>query len=282
MSSAEARREAEGRWIERRAASGWRLTRIGDAWARRQLAGFFVWRDLKLRYRQTMLGVAWVLIEPSAGALAAALIFGQAANLPSDGLPYGVFALVGFVAWTYLSESIVASTECLTRDPALVTKVAIPRLIVPVAAVLNPLVDLAVAMGAVAVAMIVFSVAPSVWIALFPICVLWLVAIALGFGVWLSSLQVQYRDVRYVVGLLVQLLLLASPVAYSAELVPSAWKWLYYANPIAGGVSAFRSSITGAPLDVAAITVSPVVTCLLLLSGLVYFQRREPRFADLI
>jgi lipopolysaccharide transport system permease protein len=243
---------------------------------------FFVWRDLKLRYRQTCLGIAWVVLEPMVGAVAAALIFGSAANLPSEGLPYGVFALIGFVAWTYLSESIVASTECLTRDSALITKAAFPRLIMPTATVLTPLVDLGVELVAVAVAMAAFAVTPSVAVLLLPVSVAWLVAIALGFGLWLASLQVQYRDVRYVVGLLVQFLLLASPVAYSVQVVPEAWRWLYFANPIAGGIAVFRSSITGVPLDLAAITISPAVTCILLFSGLVYFQRREPRFADFI
>jgi lipopolysaccharide transport system permease protein len=160
--------------------------------------------------------------------------------------------------------------------------VAFPRLIAPLAAVITPLVNLGVALGAVVVAMIVSGVAPSPWLALFPVCVLWLVAIALGFGVLLSCLQVQYRDVRYAVGLLLQVLLLASPVAYSAQLVPVDWRWLYYVNPIAGGVSAFRASIAGSPVDAAALTVSPTVTLVLLVSGLVYFQRREPILADLI
>jgi lipopolysaccharide transport system permease protein len=273
---------SSSRWIERRPTRGWRLGAIRHVWAYRQLAGFLVWRDLKLRYRQTALGVAWAVIEPTSAAVAAALIFGRAAQLPSEGLPYGVFALTGFVAWTYLSESILAATDCLTRDRALVTKVAFPRLVAPMAAVTTPLVDLGVSLVIVALAMVLFGVAPSVWVLLLPAVVVWLVAVALAFGSLLSSLQVQYRDVRYATGLLIQVLLLASPVAYSASLIPSSWRWLYYCNPMAGAISAFRASITGSPLDISALTISPTITLVLLVAGLAYFQRREPRFADVI
>jgi lipopolysaccharide transport system permease protein len=271
------------RWIENRASRAW-LPRYGftEILAYRDVALLLALRDLKLRYRQTFFGVAWAILQPLAGAAIFTVVFARLARVPSDGLPYLIFAYGGFVVWTYLSTSVSAAAEGLVEYRSLVTKVYFPRVLVPLGAVLPGLVDLAVGLVVLAILMVGYGVAPSAAVLLLPVWVAWAVALAFATGLLLSALNVQYRDVRYALTFLIQLWLFASPVVYSSSLFDGLWRYLYAANPAVGVIDGFRWSALGAPAPDATVLVSLGAWILLLGAGLLYFGRVERRFADRI
>ena len=268
-------------WVENRPTNGW-MPRIDfrELWAYRELAFFLALRDLKLRYKQTFFGIAWAIFEPLGAALIFTIVFGRLAGLPSDGVPYAVFVFAGMVAWTYLARGVVAAADSLVEHRALVTNVYFPRLLAPAAAVLPGLVDLAVSLVLLGGFMVVYGVAPGVPLLLFPVWIVALIAVALGAGFWLSALNVLYRDVRYALGFLIQLWLFASPVVFPSSLVDGAWRYLYSANPVVGALDGLRWSLVGTPPPGREDLVSLGVGFVLLLGGIVYFQKVERRLAD--
>ena len=274
--------EASGRWTENRPTRGLRAVRLGELWAYRELAFFLALRDVKARYKQAAFGLAWAVIQPLAGVALFTFVFRDLASIDSDGLPYPVFALVGFLAWTYFASTLTSAVASLVANSALVTKVYFPRLAAPVSSLLPGLINLLPGLVVLAILMAHYGVAPDAALLVLPACLVWLMAAALGVGLLLSTLNVRYRDVGSVVATLLQLWLFASPVAYPTSLVPEAWQWVYALNPMAGVIDSLRWAIVDGPAPGPEVLVSLATTLVLLAAGLVYFASSERRFADVI
>lgn len=265
-------------------SSGWAALNLRELWAYRELLYFFVWRDLKVRYKQTVFGVLWAVIQPFMLMVVFSLFLGRLSGIAPAGVPYPLFAFAGLVPWTLFAKSLSGSSDSLVGASNLIQKVFFPRLLLPVSALGSQLLDFVIAMAVLVLLMLYFGTVPSLaflWV--LPLTVLAL-AVALGAGVWLSAANVRYRDVRYLVPFLVQIWLFASPVAYSADIVPPAWLGLYYLNPMAGVIEAYRWAMLGGAggPPVGALLASTIVTAAVLLTGLAYFRRVERTFADVI
>ena len=255
---------------------------LGELWAYRELLYFLAWRDLKVRYKQTALGAAWVVMQPLLVALIFTIFLGRLARVPSDGVPYPLFAYTGLLPWTFFSGAVANSGNSLVGNANLITKVYFPRTLIPVAAVIARLADLAVAF-AVAVAMMAYYGVALTWnFALLPALVALLTLLALGLSMWFSALNVRYRDVGVALPVALQLLMFASPVAYPSSLVPPAWRTAYALNPLVGLIEGFRAALLGRPMDWAALGVSAAVTAVLLVYSAYTFRRRERGFADVV
>ena len=262
---------------------GWSAVRLGQLWEYRELLGLLVWRDVKVRYKQTVLGVAWVVLQPVITTVIFTLIFGNLAKMPSENLPYALFALGGLLPWTYFAGAFTRGATSLVGNANLISKVYFPRLIIPLTGVLAGLVDFAVVFVLLLVLLPVFGVAPTWAILTLPLFLLLAVATALGVSLWLSALNVRYRDVNYLVPFLAQAWLYATPVVYPASLIPERWRLIYGLNPMAGVVEGFRWALFGtaeAPGPLLAVSVAMVA--LLLVSGLFVFRRMERTFADVV
>jgi lipopolysaccharide transport system permease protein len=255
---------------------------LSELWAYRELVGFLIWRDLKVRYKQTVLGVAWAVIQPVMTMVLFSVVFGQVAKLPSDGIPYPLFTFAALLPWQLFAGGITGASNSLIGSSGLLTKVYFPRLVIPVAAVTGALVDFAIAFGILLALMVWYGVTPPPAVILLPLFVLLALLTALAAGLWLSALNVKYRDVRYAMPFLMQFWLLASPVAYSASLVPAKWQFLYGLNPLVTTVQGFRWAIVGASAPSPFLLPSIGSVLLLLVSGLVYFRRMEDTFADVV
>jgi lipopolysaccharide transport system permease protein len=275
-------REDRRAWIENRPSRGLRGLGLRELWEYRELAGFLALRDLKVRYKQAAFGAAWAVLQPLVGVVVFTLVFRRLAKVPSDGIPYPVFAFLGLAVWAYVSSGVTKAAQSLVSNSALVTKVYFPRVLAPLASVLPGLLDLALSLLVLGLLMLVYGVAPTWAIVTLPLWLVALVATTLSVGLWLAALNVQYRDVNHAVTLLVQLWLFVSPVAYPSSLVPDAWRPLYALNPVAGLLDGFRWAVLGAPWRGTGQLVSLAVTATLLISGVLYFQRVERRFADVI
>jgi lipopolysaccharide transport system permease protein len=260
------------------------LPRLGlrELWAYRDLALILALRDLQLRYRQTLLGVAWAVIQPLAGMLIFALIFGRLAHLPSDGVPYTSFALTGLTIWTFISTGVTAAATSLVDDRDLITKVWFPRLLAPAAAVLAATVDLLIALVLLVPVLAIDGVTPPLQVLTLPAWILGAILLATGAGLWLSAANVLYRDVRYALTFLLQLWLYISPVAYSSSLVHGGWRYVYNLNPAAGLIDGMRWAVLDGPSPGPQLAVSIGSLLLLLVSGAVWFRIAERTFADTI
>jgi lipopolysaccharide transport system permease protein len=269
-------------WIENRPGRGLRGLDLRELWQYRELGGFLALRDLKVRYKQAAFGAAWAVLQPLVGAVVFTMVFRRLAKVPSDGIPYPVFAFLGLAVWAYLSSGVTKASQSLVSNSPLVTKVYFPRVIAPLASVMPGLLDLALSLLVLGVLMTAYRVTPSWAMLTLPLWLLALVAVTLSVGLWLAALNVQYRDVNHAVTLLIQLWLFMSPVAYPSSLVPAAWRSLYALNPAAGLLDGFRWAMLGAPWPGADLILSFGVTVALAISGVLYFQRVERRFADVI
>ena len=264
-------------------APGWQpARRVRELWAYRELVVFLAVRDVQVRYKQAAFGVLWAVLQPLAGAAVFLVVFGRLANVSSDGLPYLLFAFLGYAAWTYFASSLASANASLVANSALVTKVYFPRLAAPLSSVLPGLVDLAVALVVTAVLMLLYGVAPGWQLVTLPLWLACLTLLAFAVGMLLATLNVKYRDAHFAVGLLTQLWLFASPVAYPTSLVPERWQLLYHLNPVAAVLEGLRWSVLGAPAPGASALLSLLVGLLLLVAGATYFTRSERRFADVI
>jgi homopolymeric O-antigen transport system permease protein len=255
--------------------------RLGELWRYRELLYFFVWRDVKIRYKQTVIGVAWVILQPLLTMLVFTLFFGRLAKLPSGGLPYPVFYFSALVPWIYFSTALQATTNVVVENQRVITKVYFPRLVLPVSTVLSGLVDFSIGFVVLVVFLASYRLHPTLAALWLPAFFLLAVATALGVGLWLAALNALYRDVKYVTPFLVQFWMLASPVAYPSSLVPERWRWLYGLNPMAGVIDGFRWALTGhgqapGPLLMA----SSLAVAVVLLGGLLFFNRMESAIAD--
>ncbi|WP_217644451.1 ABC transporter permease [Geodermatophilus amargosae] len=252
-------------------------------WAYRDLVYFLTWRDIKVRYKQTALGAAWAVLQPVLTMVVFSIFFGRLAGVPSEGVPYPVFAYTALVPWTFFANAVTQASNSLVAQEAMLTKVYFPRLIVPLAAVLAGLVDVSIAFVVLVGLMLAYGTVPTVAILALPLLVVFAAITALAVGLWLSALNVRYRDVRYTLPFIVQLWLFASPVAYPSSLVPEAWRPLYGVNPMVGVVDGFRWALLGgteSPGSAFLVSVAAVVA--LLVGGLAYFRRMERSFADAV
>jgi lipopolysaccharide transport system permease protein len=223
---------------------GWASIGLRELWDYRELLYFLTWRDVKVRYKQTALGAAWAIIQPLFMMLVFSLFFGRLAKIPSDGIPYPIFTFCALLPWQLFAHALTESSNSLVANERLITKVYFPRLVVPIAAVLGGLVDFAVAFGILLVMMLYYGIVPTWAIVTLPGFILLAVMTALGVGLWLSALNVKYRDVRYTINFLIQFWLFATPVAYPSSLVPEKWRALYGLNPMAGVVEGFRWALS--------------------------------------
>jgi lipopolysaccharide transport system permease protein len=247
----------------------------------RDLLWFLAWRDVKVRYKQTALGIAWALIQPLFAMLVFSIFLGHLVRVPSDGLPYPLFSYAALLPWSLFAAALGEASASLVANRALLTKVYFPRLVLPLAAVFVAVIDFAVAAGLLVALMLWYGVVPGLGILLAPFFVLVALASALGAGLWLGALNVQYRDVRYVVPFLVQVWFYATPVVYPSSLLPAPWRALYGLNPMAGAIEGFRSAVLGGRVEPALAAVSAVAAAALLWGGVRYFRRVEDSFADL-
>jgi lipopolysaccharide transport system permease protein len=223
-----------------RPSTGWAPLELNELWAYRDLLYFFIWRDIKVRYKQTVLGAAWAIIQPFFTMVVFSIFFGRLGGIPSNGVPYPIFTYTALVPWMYFANAITQSSNSLVEHERIITKVYFPRLLVPMAAVLSGLLDFAIAFMVLVGLLFWYGVVPTVTLWFIPVFVLLATATAFGVGLWLSAVNVQYRDVRYVIPFLVQFWLFASPVAYPSSLVPERWRLLYGLNPMAGADSGWR------------------------------------------
>jgi len=265
------------------APRGWLEVRLREIWEYRELLYFFVWRDVKIRYKQTVIGVAWVVLQPLLTMVVFTLFFGHLAKLPSQGLPYPVFYFAALVPWTYFSTALLSATSIVVENQRVITKVYFPRLILPTSAVLSGLVDFAIGFLILVGVTLGYGLRPGFAALYLPLLLLLAVATALGVGLWLSALNALYRDVRYVMPFLMQFWMLASPVAYPGNLVPQRWRWLYGLNPMTGVIEGFRWALTGHGQPPSTMLLASAgMVLVVLVGGLLFFQRMEGTVADLV
>jgi lipopolysaccharide transport system permease protein len=281
--SAEVNAQAGSPPIVIRPSRGWVPLKLEELGEYRELLYFLVWRDIKVRYKQTVIGAAWAIVQPVFAMVVFSIFFGSLAKIPSDGMPYPIFAYCALLPWQLFAQALSASANSLVANERLITKVYFPRLVIPLAAVLTGLVDFAIAFLVLLGLMGYYRIFPGMAIVTLPLFLLLAVSTALGVGLWLSALSVQYRDVRYTIAFLTQLWLFATPVAYPASLVPGRWRAIFGLNPMVGVVEGFRWALLGtgqAPGSMLA--VSATVVAVTLIGGLYYFRRMEKTFADVV
>lgn len=266
-----------------RPTSKWRGVDWRELWEYRELLYFLTWRDIQVRYKQTAIGVAWAILQPLLTMLVFTLFFGRLGKIPSDGLPYAVSALASLVPWSFFANGLTQTANSVVDNAHLVTKVYFPRLVVPIAAMMSRLVDFTLAFAVLIGVLLTYGIWPTPKVLALPAFVLLTLITALGVGLWLSAMNVKFRDVKYVVPFLTQLWLFSTPVAYPSSILPGPWRTIYGINPMVGVVEGFRWSLLGVETEPGAmIFVSTVTAFAILISGAYYFRRVERSFADIV
>jgi lipopolysaccharide transport system permease protein len=255
---------------------------LAELWAYRELLYFLTWRDVKVRYKQTLLGAAWAIMQPFFTMIIFSLFFGKLAGIPSDGIPYPLFAYAGLLPWTFFSNAVTNSGNSLVANSQIITKVFFPRILIPAAAVTAGLLDFGIAFLILALLMVYYGVAPAGTILILPLLILLTALLALGVGMFLSALNVKYRDIRFALPFLIQLWMFASPVIYPTSLVPGKWRWLLSLNPLTGIIEGYRAVLFNRQIDGVYLWISCVITLALLAGGAFFFRRMEKSFADII
>ena len=262
----------------------WPKIDFKELWRYREVIWFLSWRNISVKYKQTLIGIGWALLQPIASMVVFTVIFGELAKLPSANVPYSILTLTGVLPWQLFSQALGNCTESVVNEKSMVTKIYFPRLVLPLSAVLSSLVEFAIAACVLLGMMVYFRVScgPYVWCA--PLFVFWALLLAFGAGLWLSALNVRYRDVKYVVPFLLQLGWFLSPIGYSTQTIPEKWRLLYFLNPMASVIDGFRFALLGGSfrLDWRAFQLSMLFGLLLVVSGLFFFRRTEKTFADVI
>ncbi|HSR31159.1 MAG TPA: ABC transporter permease [Anaerolineae bacterium] len=261
---------------------GWEGLGVRDLWRYRELIYFLTWRDVKVRYKQTVLGATWAILQPVLTMLIFSIIFGELARLPSEGIPYPIFTYTALLPWQLFAFALLNSSNSLVGSQNLVSKVYFPRLVIPIASVLPALVDFAISFLVLAGMMLYYGVPLTVRALSLPLFLGLAMLTALAVGIWLSALNVEYRDVRYIVPFLTLFWQYATPVAYSSTLIPPQWRVIYGLNPMTGVVEGFRWALLGKGEIGDLLGVSVGIVALLLVTGLAYFRRMEASFADVI
>ncbi|MFC2071626.1 ABC transporter permease [Chloroflexota bacterium] len=265
-----------------RPPQGWVPINLKDLWVYRELLYFLTWREIKVRYKQTLLGFAWAILQPFFMMIVFTLFFGNLAKIPSEGIPYPLFNYTALLPWTLFAEGITRSSNSLVQDRNLVQKVYFPRLVIPLAAILSPVVDFAIAFTILIGMMFYFGYPPTINVLWLPAFIPLALMTSLGVGLWLSAINVKYRDVRYVIPFLTQLWLFASPVVYSSSLLPEKYQVIYGLNPMAGVIEGFRWALLGTEPPGLLIGLSVIIVVVILISGAYYFRHNEKVFADVI
>jgi lipopolysaccharide transport system permease protein len=257
---------------------------LRDLWTFRELVFFMIWRDIKVRYKQTLLGAAWAVIQPVMTMLVFNFLFGNVAKVPTDGIPYPIFSFAGLLPWGLFTTALNTASRSLTSNHNMISKVYFPRLVLPMASVLGGLVDFAIAFVIMGGMMAYYKVTPTLdalWAV--PVFILLTIVTALGVALWLSAINVQYRDVGYALPFLTQFWLFVTPVAYSSTVISDKWQMVYALNPMAGVVNGFRWALLGkGSAPDALVAISTAIALLVLVSGLIYFRNMERTFADTI
>ncbi len=265
-----------------RPSKGWVSLNLRNLWEYRDLIFFLAWRDISVRYKQTVLGAAWAIIQPLFSMVIFSIFFGGLAQIASDGVPYPVFSYAALLPWTFFANALSESSNSLVGNANLLSKVYFPRLAIPIASILGGVVDFAIAFIVLLVLMLIFGIVPTIAVVFLPLFLLLALVTALGVGLWLSALNVEYRDIRYAVPFLVQVLLFASPVVYSSTLLEEPWRTLYGINPMVGVIEGFRWALLGTTPPGPMLFVSVITAFALLISGAMYFRRMEKTFADVV
>ena len=264
-------------------SKGWVSLKLNELWEYRELLYFLTWRDVKVRYKQTALGAAWAILQPFLTMVVFSLFFGRLAEIPSEGVPYPIFAYTALIPWTFFATGMSMSSQSLVSSSNLITKVYFPRLIIPIATVLSGAVDFVLAFAVLLGMMVFYGIFPTLNVLWLPAFLLLAFVTALGVGLWLSALNVQYRDVRYVIPFLTQFWLFATPIAYPSSLLEEPWRTVYGINPMVGVVEGFRWALLGTDTTPGPmVAVSAFAAIFLLVSGAFYFKRMEKSFADLV
>ncbi len=262
---------------------GWAPLELGELWKFRELLFFLTWRDIKVRYKQTAVGATWAILQPVLTMIMFSIIFGELAKLPSDGIPYPIFTFTALLPWQLFAFAISQSSNSLVGSQNLISKVYFPRLVIPFSSVLAGVVDFSIAFIVLVGLMAFYGMSLTTTALLLPLFMLLALISAMAVGLWLSALNVQYRDIRHVIPFLTQFWMYATPIAYSSSLIPEKWRWLYSLNPMTGVVEGFRWAILGkSSLDVFSLSISACIVVALLIGGLYYFKRMEASFADII
>ena len=264
-----------------RPGGGWRAPDLGELWAYRELLFIFAWRDLKVRYRQTVLGALWVIGQPLLGMIIFTFVFNRVAKIETA-IPYSVFVLSGLLVWNFFSGIVQHAGNSLIGASFLISKVYFPRLAVPISTVAVQLVDLGVSGILLAALMIWYRVAPGLGLVLLPLAILLALVFGLGVGLWISALNVQYRDIRVVIPFVLQLAMYATPVVYPLERLPAKYRAIAVLNPLTGMVEAFRGALFGTAVPLQPVLTSAIVAMVILMTGLFYFRRMERLFADVL
>ena len=262
---------------------GWVSLNLGELWEYRDLLFFLAWRDLSVRYKQTLVGAGWAILQPFLSMVVFSLFFGRLAGIPSEGMPYPIFSFAALLPWQFFTTAMSNASNSLVGNASLLTKVYFPRLVIPTASVLPPIVDFGIAFIVLLAMMAYYGMALTWNVLWLPAFLLLALVTALGVGLWLSALNVEYRDIRYVIPFLAQFWMFASPVTYPSSLVPGQWRALYGLNPMAGVIEGFRWALLGtATAPGPLVAVSALVALAVLVGGLVYFRRMEETFADVV
>lgn len=256
---------------------------LRELWNYHELLYFLAWRDIKVRYKQTILGVLWAILQPLLMMLLFSLFFGKLAGLPSDGVPYPLFAFAGLLPWTFFASAATTSGNSIVNSSNLITKVYFPRLLVPTAAVVAALIDFAITFIVLGALLVYYRVTITWSILMLPVLIAMLTIVTLAFGVLMSALNVKYRDIKFALPFLIQLWFFASPIIYPSSMVPEGWRWILALNPMTGIIEGFRASLFARkPFDWMMIMISAAVSLLLLLCAVVTFKRMEKTFADIV
>lgn len=268
-------------------SEGWALPRLGEIWAYRELLYFLTWRDVKVRYKQTALGVLWIVLQPVVSMLVFSLLFGILLKVPSGDVPYPIFAFAALLPWNYFAGALTRASQSLVSSANLITKVYFPRLMVPMSGVLAGLVDFGVSFGVLLVLILYYRIPLTPALLLLPVFLLLAMLTALGFSLWLSALNAQYRDVGYLVPFLVQIWMYVTPVIYATSLVPERYRFVLALNPMTIVVEGFRWALLGADMSISwstpwLLALSLGILGSVLLSGLLFFQHVERTFADVV
>lgn len=266
-----------------RPSHGWLSLKFRELWEYRELLYFLAWRDIKVRYKQTAIGASWAVIQPVTAMVIFSIFFGYLAKIPSDGIPYPIFVYCALLPWQLFAYALTESSNSLVTNRQLITKVYFPRLLVPVSTVLVGLLDFSIAFVVLIGMMFYYGWVPTTAVLALPFFLLLAIGTALGLGLWLSALNVKYRDIQYTIPFLTQVWLFATPVVYPSSLIPEPWRALYGLNPMAGVVEGFRWALLGSKVNIGPLLiVSSLVVLVILVSGVVYFQRVESTFADVV
>ncbi|MHB8806444.1 MAG: ABC transporter permease [Anaerolineaceae bacterium] len=273
----------EPRTITIKPSTGWAALNLKDLWDYRELIYFFTWRDLKVRYKQTLLGASWAVLQPVLTMVVFSIFFGGLAKVPSDGVPYPIFSYTALLPWTLFSKALQDASRSLVSSANIISKVYFPRLILPISSTLAGLVDFAIAFVVLLLMMVFYGIHPTANLWLLPLLILLALITAIGVSLWLSALNVMYRDVGHILPFLNQFWMYITPIAYSSSIVPEKWRFVYALNPLTGVVEGFRWALLGTGEGPGiTLLISSCIAILITISGLFYFRRMERKFADLV